>query len=201
MTMPEGQQRPEEPGRPADVARCAPPDAADGLRMAPDAVDDIIAAWRRERPDLPVEAMEVWSRVTRLSRRLDRARSRACATAGLEIWEFDVLAALRRAGEPYRLSPGALLAELEVTSGTMTNRVSRLADRGLVERRPNPEDGRGVIVVLTTQGCARVDWALEELLASEGRLLGAMDAARVADLGRTLRVVLARQEELDRDDG
>ena len=100
-----------------------------------DAVDVIIAAWARERPDLPVEVMEVWSRVTRLARRLDRDRSKAFSQWDLEGWEFDVLAALRRSGEPYQLSPGRLLSELEVASGTMTNRITRLSDRGLVCRR------------------------------------------------------------------
>ena len=76
--------------------------------------------------------MEVLSRVTRLARHLDRARSAAFAAHGLEIWEFDVLAALRRAGRPARLSPGQLIKETMVTSGTMTNRVDRLAARGLV---------------------------------------------------------------------
>ena len=166
-----------------------------------DAVDRIIAAWSRERPDLPVHSMEVWSRVTRLSRRLDRARSRACAVAGLEIWEFDVLAALRRSGTPYQLSPGALLAELEVTSGTMTNRVTRLTQRGWVRRLPNPKDGRGVIVELCEQGRRRVDWALEELLASEGRLLETMTPDQIDELGQLLKTVLTRQEKLDQDCG
>lgn len=82
-----------------------------------DAVDGIIAAWARERPDLPVEVMEVWSRVTRLARRLDRDRAKAFSQWDLEGWEFDVLAALRRSGEPYQLSPGQLLNELEVHRG------------------------------------------------------------------------------------
>ena len=74
-----------------------------------DEVDRLIEAWRRERPDLDVAPMEVLSRVSRLARHLDRARSQAFETHGLESWEFDVLAALRRAGKPYELSPGALL--------------------------------------------------------------------------------------------
>ncbi len=101
-----------------------------------DEVDRLIQAWQRERPDLDVAPMAVLSRVTRLARHLDRARRQAFETHGLEPWEFDVLAALRRAGAPYRLSPGRLLKETLVTSGTMTNRVDRLASRGLVERGP-----------------------------------------------------------------
>lgn len=162
-----------------------------------DAVDTIIAAWARERPDLPVEVMGVWSRVTRLARRLDRARSRAFAQWDLEGWEFDVLAALRRSGPPYRLSPGQLLQELEVASGTMTNRITRLSERGLVRRLPHPQDGRSVIVELTDSGREMVDGALSGLLESEGRLLESMDPRTIEQLERGLREVLARQEELE----
>lgn len=154
-----------------------------------DEVDRLIAAWRRERPDLDVAPMEVLSRVTRLARHLDRARSHAFETHGLESWEFDVLAALRRAGPPYQLSPGRLLKETLVTSGTMTNRVDRLAARGLVERLPDPADRRGVLVQLTAAGRDSVDAAMADLLAHERSLLGsisARDQARVADLLREL---------------
>lgn len=159
-----------------------------------DSVDRIIAAWTRERPDLPVGLMEVWSRVTRLSRLLDRERSRAFATWDLEAWEFDVLAALRRSGRPYRMSPGQLLSELEVASGTMTNRIARLSDRGLVRRRRHPSDGRSALVELTDEGRARVDGALSELLSSEGRLLDDLESADVEQLGAGLRAVLGHQE-------
>ena len=105
--------------------------AAEPLR---DEVDDLVAAWRAERPDLDVEPLQVLSRVTRLARHLDRARRAAFAGHGLEPWEFDVLSALRRQGPPYQLSPGALLRTTLVTSGTMTNRIDRLEEAGLVSR-------------------------------------------------------------------
>ena len=82
--------------------------------------------------------MEVFSRVGRLARLLDKARRDAFAAHRIETWEFDVLAALRRAGRPYQLTPGALVRQTMVTSGTMTNRVDRLAHRGFVERSPTP---------------------------------------------------------------
>jgi MarR family len=98
-------------------------------RTAParDEVDDIVARWQAERPDLDVAPLHVLSRVSRLARHLDRARRAAFAAHGLETWEFDVLSALRREGRPYQLSPGALLRATLVTSGTMTNRIDRLA--------------------------------------------------------------------------
>ena len=154
-----------------------------------DEVDRLVAAWRRERPDLDVSPMEVLSRVTRLARHLDRARRQAFASHDLESWEFDVLSALRRSGAPYRLSPGKLLRETLVTSGTMTNRVDRLAARGLVRREPDPGDRRGVQVQLTDDGRARVDAALSALLTNERALLtglGATDRTQLANLLRAL---------------
>ena len=155
----------------------------------PDEVDAIVAAWQRERPDVDVSAMQVLSRVSRLARHLDRARKQAFAAHDLETWEFDVLSALRRTGPPYDLSPGRLVAETLVTSGTMTNRVDRLAERGLVERHPDPHDRRGVLVRLTPSGRRTVDAALDELLDHERVILGALDtteATRLADALRTL---------------
>jgi DNA-binding MarR family transcriptional regulator len=158
----------------------------------PDEVDAIVAAWQRERPDVDVSAMQVLSRVSRLARHLDRARKQAFAAHELETWEFDVLSALRRTGPPYDLSPGRLVAETMVTSGTMTNRVDRLAERGLVERHPDPHDRRGVLVRLTASGRKTVDAALDELLDHERAILGALDTAEATRLADALRT-LARQ--------
>jgi DNA-binding MarR family transcriptional regulator len=154
-----------------------------------DEVDRLVEAWQRERSDLDLQPMEVLSRVTRLGHHLDRARRQAFAEHAIESWEFDVLAALRRAGAPYELSPGRLLKETLVTSGTMTNRVDRLAARGLVQRLPDPRDRRGVLVRLTGSGRRTVDGALEGLLRREQTLLeglGPADQKRLADLLRAL---------------
>jgi DNA-binding MarR family transcriptional regulator len=155
----------------------------------PDEVDRLVAAWERERPDLDVAPLQVLSRITRLARHLDRARSAAFSAHHLETWEFDVLAALRRAGSPYVLSPGRLLGRTLVTSGTMTNRVDRLAASGLVEREPDPSDRRGVHVRLTPAGKDRVDGAMADLLEHERRILDVLTPTqreRLADLLRTL---------------
>lgn len=157
--------------------------------QAPDEVDRIVAAWQRERPDLDVSPLTVLSRVTRLARHLDLARRSAFARSGLEAWEFDVLAALRRAGAPYRLSPGALLTQTLVTSGTMTNRIDRMVAHGLVRREKSPEDRRGVLVCLTDEGLARVDAAMTEFLTVEASLLRDLsdtERTRLADLLRTV---------------
>jgi DNA-binding MarR family transcriptional regulator len=156
-----------------------------------DEVDRLVEAWQRERADLDLRPMEVLSRVTRLGHHLDRARRQAFTEHAIESWEFDVLAALRRAGAPYELSPGRLLKETLVTSGTMTNRVDRLAARGLVERLPDPRDRRGVLVRLTPAGRRTVDGALEGLLRREHDLLAGLDAADQKRLAGLLRSLVA----------
>jgi DNA-binding MarR family transcriptional regulator len=152
-----------------------------------DEVDRLVAAWARERPDLDVRPLEVLSRVTRLARHVERARGAAFIAHDLEGWEFDVLAALRRAGRPYMLSPGALVAQTLVTSGTMTNRIDRLESRGLVTRAPDPNDRRGVRVRLTTRGKDSVDSALADLLESEQELLAALSTRQQDQLSALLR--------------
>src|ERR1700733_1319726 len=142
-----------------------------------DEVDDLVAAWGAQRPDLEVEPMQVLSRVSRLARYLDIARRGAFADHGLETWEFDVLSALRRQGPPYQMTPGALLRATLVTSGTMTNRIDRLAEAGLVRRQPDPRDRRGVLVTLTDLGRAKADDALDDLLRRERDLLASLGPA------------------------
>lgn len=156
---------------------------------ASDEVDRIVDAWSRERPDVDFAPLQVLSRVDRLARHLDRSRRSAFTASDLEPWEFDVLAALRRAGAPYQLSPKALLQQTLVSSGTMTNRIDRLVERRLVERQTDPNDGRGVLVSMTDEGRERVDVAISELVAEEGELLASLSRAdqdRLAGLLRKL---------------
>jgi DNA-binding MarR family transcriptional regulator len=162
--------------------------------MPEDDVDRIVSAWRRERPELDVTPLEILSRVSRLARRLDLARGAAFAEHGLDGWEFDVLSALRRAGAPYELSPGQLVAETLVTSGTMTNRVDRLLTRGYVERHPDPRDRRGVIVRLTSEGMKAVDAALDDLLDHERTLLAELPRTARGSLADQLRALLVSLE-------
>ncbi len=156
-----------------------------------DDVDALVAAWRRERPDLDPSPLEIFSRISRLARRLDLDRASAFAKHELDGWEFDVLSALRRSGAPYELSPGRLVQETLVTSGTMTNRVDRLAARGWVVRTPSPTDRRGVIVRLTEEGKARVDAAMADLLERERALLADLPEAGRDELADLLRRLLA----------
>jgi DNA-binding MarR family transcriptional regulator len=156
-----------------------------------DEVDRIVDAWQRERPDLDVGPLHVLSRVLRLARHLDLTRGSAFTKHGLEGWGFDVLSALRRAGAPYELSPGQLVAQMLVTSGTMTNRVDRLASRGLVSRGPDPSDRRGVKVTLTALGREVVDAAMADLLDRERILLNQLPPDEREHLAELLRRLLA----------
>ena len=169
-------------------------DSAAGILPVPvlrDEVDELVAAWRAQRPDLDVEPLQVLSRISRLARHLDIARRGAFADHGLESWEFDVLSALRRQGPPFQLTPGALLRATLVTSGTMTNRIDRLAAAGLVRREPDPRDKRGVLVILTGRGQERVDAALADLLHRERALLAGLDTAEREHLAELMRILLA----------
>ena len=160
-----------------------------------DEVDPLVAAWGRERPDLDVAPLQVLSRITRLAKHLDRARGAAFEAHGLEAWEFDVLAALRRAGSPYVLSPGRLLGRTLVTSGTMTNRIDRLQAGGMVERLPDPSDRRGVHVRLTPTGKERVDGAMADLREQESRILEVLSPTERAQLADLLRALVQPFDE------
>lgn len=167
------------------------------MEEAPDEVDRIVAAWRDVRPDLDVAPMQILSRVTRLSRQLDRKRKAVFASHGLEIWAFDVLSSLRRAGDPYQMSPSALTVELLVTSGTMTNRIDRLVTAGWVSRQRDPADRRGILVGLTEEGRQKVDDALADFLHLEAQMLRALDDAECTTLTDSLRHLVASVESVD----
>jgi DNA-binding MarR family transcriptional regulator len=156
-----------------------------------DEVDRLVRGWRRALPDVDVTPLEVLSRVSRLARHLDRQRTVVFARHDLEIWSFDVLSALRRTDAPHHLSPGQLLAQTMVTSGTMTNRLDHLEGRGLVRRRPDPTDARSVRVQLTAAGRKRVDAALADLVEREHAILGILDDGERAVLSGLLRRVVA----------
>jgi DNA-binding MarR family transcriptional regulator len=156
-----------------------------------DEVDEIVEAWGRERPDLDVEPLQILSRISRLADVLDERRAAAFVEHGLQAHEFDVLAALRRSGDPFEMTAGELCAATYVTSGTMTSRLDRLVGRKLVVRRPDDDDGRLVQVRLTAAGRRRVDGAMTALLESERELVGTLTTAKRDRLATSLRELLA----------
>ncbi|GGV38393.1 MarR family winged helix-turn-helix transcriptional regulator [Actinomadura sp. LOL_016] len=155
-----------------------------------DAVDDILAQWRRERPDVDVAPMGVIGRISRLQLLLNRELKEFFAGHGLESWEFDVLATLRRSGAPHELTAGALLRTSMVTSGAITNRIDRLEGRGLVERVRDAGDRRSVRIRLTPAGLELIDEVVGLHAENEARLLAGLDPAERDRLAGTLRTLL-----------
>lgn len=154
-----------------------------------DTVDRITGQWREQRPDLDVSPIEVIGRISRLSRLIDRRLDENFARFDIEAWMYDVLATLRRGGEPYELTAGDLVRQSMVTTGAITNRIDRLEQRGLVERA-GTSDRRKVIVRLTPAGFDLVEEVVGAHLATEHELLGSLDERRRAQLAGLLRTVL-----------
>ncbi|MEN2740305.1 MarR family transcriptional regulator [Microbacterium sp. X-17] len=152
-----------------------------------DDVDLLIDAWSDILPDVDLTPLDIMSRLRRVARRLESVRRTSFAAADLTSWEFDVLAVLRQHGSDHELSPADLIAFTKASSATMTTRMEKLVARGLIERSPNPRDGRGVLVRLTPEGVAVVDRAMTELAHREAELLQGLDGADAAALVRVLR--------------
>lgn len=136
-----------------------------------DAVDYYVSQWQRERPDLDVSPMEVIGRLSRLAILVQERLDVVFADHGLQSWEFDVLATLRRAGQPYELSPGELNRTMMITSGTTTHRISKLEQRGFVTRNTDETDRRVVRVRLTDHGRDVFDRCHAAHLTNEAHIL------------------------------
>ncbi|WP_369033274.1 MarR family winged helix-turn-helix transcriptional regulator [Streptomyces adonidis] len=159
-----------------------------------DPVDAIIDQWAVVRPDLDTAAMEVFGRIYRLARAMGDRTEKAYARFGIGRGEFDVLATLRRAGEPYTLSPRQLSSTLMLTTGGMTGRLDKLERAGLVRRSPDPHDRRGLQVTLTEEGLSRVDEAVGVGVDAQTEALAALDAEKAAQLADLLRELLTATE-------
>ena len=155
-----------------------------------DLVDEILDQWKRELPDLDCKPMAVFGRLNRLDRVSNAAIEAWLGEHGLSRGEFDVLATLRRGGEPYTLAPTALARWMMLSSAAMTNRIDRLEAAGLVERRPDPGDRRGVLVALTPDGKRVVDAAVADHVENERRLLEPLTAEDQQTLNALLRKLL-----------
>jgi DNA-binding MarR family transcriptional regulator len=129
-----------------------------------DRIDRLLGQWLVQRPELDCSGLDVVARVQDLAKILRRNENDALEAMGLKMWEYDVLSALRRQGAPFRMPATELARESLLSSGAMTNRIDRLEDRGLVEREPDPDDRRGVLVELTEAGRTLVDKAIEARL-------------------------------------
>ncbi len=155
-----------------------------------DWVDHVRSQWARERPDLDTSPVAVIGRLGRLGTFLDAGLERVFRGYGLSRADFDVLAALRREGAPFRLPQKVVMRSVLRTSGTLSVRIDRLERKGLVQREPDPADGRGVTVALTERGRELVDLVAPVHLANEERLLAALAPAQRDALADLLRILL-----------
>ncbi|MFI9616286.1 MarR family winged helix-turn-helix transcriptional regulator [Streptomyces sp. NPDC052023] len=165
------------------------PSAAPG-----DPVDVIVEKWAAVRPDLDTRAIEVFGRIHRLARTMDDRMQKALTRFGISRGEFDVLAALRRAGEPYTLSPRRLSATLMLTTGGMTGRLDKLERAGLLRRSPHPHDRRALQVTLTEEGLRLVEDAAGVAMAVQTAALSALTDEQAGQLSDLLRELLAEAD-------
>lgn len=159
-----------------------------------DNIDQLIDQWAEERPDLDARPMGIVGRILRLSMLLEARAESALAPFGLSVWQFDVLATLRRFGTPHRMSPKQLMGEVMLSSGAMTNRIDRLEGEGWVRRLPDPNDRRGVLVELTTEGLALIERAIAARLDEAHDVVARLDSNDADVAEKALRRLLAELE-------
>lgn len=165
-----------------------------------DQLDFIVEQWQRERPDLDPSPMGVIGRISRLSRDIERRLDPVYRDHRLEAGLFDVLASLRRAGSPYRLRPSVLADALMLTSSAATKRLDRLERTGLIEREPDPDDRRAILITLTETGRELVDRAVVDHLANEHTLLAGLtksEQRQLASLLKKLQLAIDVQPNVD----
>lgn len=155
-----------------------------------DRIDKITKQWQRERPDLDISPMGLIGRLGNITLHLSREMEKVFSQFGLNTSSFDVLATLRRAGDPYTLSPGEMLSTLMVTSGTMTNRIDQLEKAGWVIRKVNPKDGRGFLVSLTPEGLELINQVIEAHVENQKRLVSGLSQQEQQALNQLLKVFL-----------
>ena len=160
----------------------------------PDRIERLVGQWSAERPDLDLDTMDLVARLIRVAQLINGRIDELAAGFGVHRGEGDVLFALRRSGPPFRLSPTRLAGSLLVTSGTMTNRLDRLEQRGLIKRLPNPHDRRSLDVELSAEGRRLVDIAVTRHVANEREMLSVLSKRDRTDLVRITRKLIDHLE-------
>ena len=165
-----------------------------------DHIDWVIEGWKEEQPDLDVAPIAIINRLERLQTYLRSETIAVFERFGLTGPSFAVIATLRRSGKPYQLSQRALMDALQLTGGTISVRIDRLESTGIVERLPDPNDQRGVLVCLTDTGEHLFDQVAPIHLANEDRLLSALNAEQREQLAALLRILLLSFDRIAPED-
>lgn len=160
-----------------------------------DKIDGIVHQWQTQHPGTPLQAMAVLARLKRCAALLEPLLAAEFAKFGLNYGEFDVLATLRRSGEPFTLSPTDLYSTLMISSGTITNRLKHLESKGLIERLPNPADSRSLLVRLSDKGREVIDEAFAAHIRNEERLLADLSADALHSLDTGLKMLLRQWDK------
>ena len=155
-----------------------------------DPVDQHLKEWSQERPDLDTSGLAIVNRIWMLSKQIKSRTRKALRPMNLEMWEFEVLSALRRQGEPYELPPSVLARMSMLTTGAMTNRIDRLEERSMVERKPDPEDRRGLYVFLTPKGVDVIDRAIKLRAEEAANIVSCLKESERIKLGHLLRTLV-----------
>lgn len=155
-----------------------------------DHVDFVVAQWAEAMPDVDASSMAIFGRMVRVQKHLERLRAEALARFGFKEGEFDVLATLRRSGDPFRLTPTDLYRSLLVTSGAMTNRLARLESAGMVERISDEQDRRSSQVALTAKGKALIEEAVGAHTEIQNAVLAPLSGKQRDVLAGLLKVLL-----------
>lgn len=163
--------------------------------MEKDTIDQILDQWSAEKPELNTAALGIVIRIMTLFRRFSRQAADALEPLDLEMWEYDVLSALRRQGKPFALSASRLARETDLSTGAMTNRIDGLESRGLVVREADAEDRRAVIVRLTAEGRSTIDEAIHYRLEAAQESLAQLKAGQRRELADLLRAVVLSGED------
>lgn len=159
-----------------------------------DAIDRVVEQWAREKPELKTEPMALMGRLMRITKHMEGEVATLHKQHDLKMGEFDVLATLRRAGKPYKLTPSELIESMMLTSGAMTNRLDKLESKGLIEREHSKADRRSVTVMLTTVGFELIDTMIVQHVDVQNRLLESFTSQQTQQTNKLLKSLLASFE-------
>ncbi len=159
-----------------------------------DAIDRVVEQWFKEKPELDTQPMAIMGRLMRIAKYMETRVAELHKRYDLKMGEFDVLATLRRAGTPYRLTPSALIDSMMLTSGAMTNRLDKLEKKGLISREHSKEDRRSVTVELTSDGLTLIDNLILEHVEVQHDLIRGLSDEEKIQVNKALKILLPQFE-------